>query len=172
MFDVLTVNKLLCVLFVDRLIMWCVIVYGPNVESVSSPNMSTSNSYTGAANAPRTVAFNSNLSSVSKTLDRSPKEKENRGKSTNESSRRSHEHERESRRERDPHTSMSANVSVIASVKGNKNGKFVIVVTIIDVIIHIRKTSMDSKVMAVIDTEGMIQVKRNTQGLQVRSGLR
>ena len=65
--------------------------------------------------------------------------------------------------------SVSANVSVSTSVKESMGGGFMIVVTIIDV--HMRTTGMDRKVMEVIDTERMIQV-RSTQVRQVRSGLR
>ena len=83
---------------------WPYLLFSANVECVSSSNTCTSNSFAGAAKAPRTVAFNSNSSLASKTPDRSSKEKEkeNRGKSTNESSSRNHEHDHGSRRECDP----------------------------------------------------------------------
>ena len=62
------------------------LLYSVNVERVSS-SKNVSNSYAGAAKAPRTVAFTTTLSSASKTPENhNPKEKENRReKEVNES---------------------------------------------------------------------------------------
>ena len=84
-----------------------------NVVPVVSERASVPNSYAGAAKAPRTVVFNSTLSSTSKTAeDRGTKEKEKRvekakekenvrSKFVSQSSSRIHERGRELHRERE-----------------------------------------------------------------------
>ena len=76
-------------------------LYSVNVERVSS-SKNVSNSYAGAAKAPRTVAFTTTLSSASKTPENhNPKEKENRREKEVNESLRSYGRSQESHRERD-----------------------------------------------------------------------
>ena len=71
------------------------LLYSVNVERVSS-SKNVSNSYAGAAKAPRTVAFTTTLSSASKTPENhNPKEKENRREKEVNESLRSHGHSQE-----------------------------------------------------------------------------
>ena len=66
------------------------LLYSVNVERASS-SKNVSNSYAGAAKAPRTVAFTTTLSSASKTPENhNPKEKENRREKEVNESLRSH----------------------------------------------------------------------------------
>ena len=77
------------------------LVYSADVEPVPQ-SVNVSNSYAGATRAPRTVAFNSTSSAVSKTLNHGAKEKENRREKENSVSESSRSHERqESYREYD-----------------------------------------------------------------------
>lgn len=86
----------------DHLVRDCpYLVYSADVEPVPQ-SVNVSNSYAGATRAPRTVAFNSTSSAVSKTLNHGAKEKENRREKENSVSESSRSHERqESYREYD-----------------------------------------------------------------------